>query len=87
MNTTSSINKENVLDLLEKQDYNTLRRKFKESEVADIAEICSQISLPLSIRVFRLVSRTRRVDVFPTLLLIGKKTLLLSFQGCLSLQF
>ncbi len=67
MSTTPLMNKTNVLDLLEKQDYTALRRLFKESEAADVAEICSDVSLVLSVRLFRLVSRTRRVEIFSRL--------------------
>lgn len=64
MSATPSIDKENVLDLLEKQDYTSLRRLFKESEEADVAEVCSEVPLAPSIRLFRLVSRLRRVEIF-----------------------
>ncbi len=64
MKNTLPITKELVLDLLEKQDYINLRVLFRDSEDADIAEIFSEVALFKSISLFRLLPRSRRVEVF-----------------------
>ena len=64
MKNTLLITKELVLDFLEKQDYINLRVLFRDSEDADIAEIFSEVALFKSISLFRLLPRSRRVEVF-----------------------
>lgn len=49
---------------LEYRDYKALRVFFKESEIADIAEAFSELTSSARIVLFRLIPRSRRVDLF-----------------------
>ncbi|NRA44520.1 MAG: magnesium transporter [Oligoflexales bacterium] len=53
-----------VKDALDFRDFRSLRAAFKDNEVADIAEIFSELEVSESIRLFRLVPRARRSALF-----------------------
>lgn len=53
-----------LIKLLELRDFKTLRKSFKEAELADIGELLSDAPLEASIAMLRLVPRNRRSDLF-----------------------
>ncbi len=55
---------EKILGALDSRDYKHLRHTFKEEEIADLAEVFSELSLEKVIALFRMVPRHRRVDLF-----------------------
>ncbi|MBI2603828.1 MAG: magnesium transporter [Deltaproteobacteria bacterium] len=56
-----------IRSYLEMRDFRKLRLLFKEHEIADVAELFSQLELTESIALFRLVPRDKRAGLFSEL--------------------
>ena len=61
---TIQISPSRLSSLLEYRDFKKLRTLLKEHEVADVAEILSELAVVESIALFRLVPRNRRSNLF-----------------------
>ncbi len=51
-------------DALDSKAYNSIRQAFKIAEPADIADLISKFPIQETVRFFRLISKTRKVQVF-----------------------
>ena len=58
---------EEILSLIDKKDYKTLKKILKETNEADIAEALSDLSKSELAKVFRLINKDKAVDVFALL--------------------
>lgn len=64
MNQDASLTEARLRSLLEYRDFKSLRLIFKDSELADIAEVFSDLTVSETIALLRLVPRARRSDLF-----------------------
>ena len=63
-NDQKPLTTQSVKEALEVRDYVLLRRYFRDNELADIAEIFSDLEVIHSIVMFRMVPRPRRAPLF-----------------------
>lgn len=72
-----------ILSALDYRDFKFLRACFKDNELADIAEIFSELEISACISLFRLVPRSRRPDLFSYLEFERQEELLEEFPDVL----